>query len=85
MNNQGENTQISDAIKQIVLENKDFFSKKHRYLILNISQYFFLSYMLIFTFDNFPPTHLFGTTRLLIFAKLSLLHAYLALHVYLEH
>ena len=25
MNNQGENTQLSDAIKQIVLESKEFF------------------------------------------------------------
>ena len=29
MNNQGENTQISDAIKQIVLEKREFYSKKH--------------------------------------------------------
>ena len=76
---------LSDAFKQILLENKDFFLKNIKYLILNINQYFFLSYMLIVTFDNFPPTRLFGTTCLLIFAKFSLLHAYLALHVYLEH
>ena len=41
--------------------------------------------MLIVTFNNFLPTRLFSTTCLLIFAKLSLLHGYLALHVYLEH
>ena len=41
--------------------------------------------MLIMTLDTFLPTCLFGTTCLLIFAKFSLLHAYLALHVYLEH
>ena len=41
--------------------------------------------MLIVTFNDFPPTRLFSTTCLLIFAKLSLLHGYLALHVYLEH
>ena len=78
MNNQGENTQISDAIKQIALENKIFF-------FLNMNQYFFLSYMLIVTFDNFLPTRLLRTTCLLIVAKFFLRHGYLALHVYLEH
>ena len=85
MNNQGENTQISDAVKQIVLENKIFFSKKHKISNSKYESVFFLSYMLIVTFDNFPPTRLFSTTCLLIFAKFSLLHGYSALHVYLEH
>ena len=30
MKTQGENTQISDEFKQILLEDKDFFSKKHK-------------------------------------------------------
>ena len=85
MNNQGENTQISDPIKQIVFENKDVFSKNHRISNFKYKSVFFLSYLLIVTFDNFPPTHLFSTTCLLIFEKFSLLNAYLALHVYLEH
>ena len=85
MNNQGENTQTSDAIKQIVLENKNFFLKNIKISNSKYESVFFLSYMLLVTFDNFLPTRLFSTTCLLIFAKFSLLHGYLALHVYLEH
>ena len=42
MYNQGKNTQISDAVKQIVLANKEFFFLKNiKFLILNMNQYFF--------------------------------------------
>ena len=85
MNNQGENTQISNVIQQIVLENKEFYSKMHKISSFKYESVSFFSYMLIVTFDNFPPTRLFGTTCLLISSKFSFLHAYLALHVYLEH
>ena len=85
MNNQGENTQISDAIKQIVLDKKEFYAKKHKICNFKHESGIFLSSMLIAPFDDFLPTRLFGTTCLLISANFSLLHAYLALHVYLEH
>ena len=48
MNNQGENTQLLDAIKQIVLEIKRLHSKKHK--ISNFkyeSEYFFPTCLLL--------------------------------------
>ena len=66
------------AIQQIVQEKKGLYSKKDKNSMkIRIS--------FLHTLDTFLPTCLFGTTCLLIFAKFSLLHAYLALHVYLEH
>ena len=66
-----------------ILEKKESFIMKNTNF--ETESGFFLSYTLIITFDIFLPTHLFGTTCLLIFAKFYFLHAYLALHVYLEH
>ena len=49
MNNQGENTQLSDAIKQIVLESKEFFSKKHKFSnSMYESAFFFPTCLLLF-------------------------------------
>ena len=41
MNNQGEVTQISDVTKQIVLENKESFSKKHKISSFKYESVFF--------------------------------------------
>ena len=66
------------AIQQIVQEKKGLYSKKDKNSMkIRIS--------FLHALDTFLPTCLFGTTCLLIFAKFSLLHVYLALHVYLEH
>ena len=68
------------------LQMQQNYFKKARILLLIIKfpilrpeSEIFLSYMIIITSNTFLPT------RLLIFPKLSILHVYLALHVYLEH
>ena len=74
-----------NAIELITQEKRRFHSRTTKFPILESYQEFFLSYMLITTFNTLLPARLLGTTRLLSFAKFAFLHVYLALHVYLEH
>ena len=74
---QGDSIQTK-SIQQIVQEKKGLYSKKDKNSMkIRIS--------FLHALDTFLPTCLFGTTCLLVFAKFSLLHVYLALHIYLEH
>ena len=66
------------AIQQIVQEKKGLYSKKDKNSMkIRIS--------FLHALDTFLPTCLFGTTHLLIFARFSLVHVYLAQHIYSEH